>query len=162
MDNAISYVEVIRDQLVALDPASSAGYESRAAAYIEELRALDGEIRAAIATIPQGDRQLVVLHDAYQYFAAAYDLEVIATLLPGGAQQDPNAGAVVALIELIRERGVPAIYREPQFNAAVLTSVADETGVEVLLLYSNFADGVASYPELMRANAAALVEGLGR
>ena len=78
-----------------------------------------------------------------------------------GAQQDPSASQLVDLIELIDELGVEVIYGEPQFSTAVLDSVADETGATVLLLYSTYAGDVDSYQELMRANASALVEGLG-
>ena len=161
IENAIHYLEVIRDQLVELAPAERAGFESRAESYIEELRALDGEVRTLIGEIPDGQRRLVVMHDAYQYFAAAYGFELSAALLPAGAQRDPSAGAVVDLIELINELGVTAIFRESQFGASVLSAVADETDAEVLVLYSTFTDEVESYVELMRANARALVEGLG-
>lgn len=159
--NAMHYVEVIRDHLVELDAANQSGYEERAAAYLEELVTLDDDVRAAVAAIPEDQRQLVVMHDAYQYLASAYGLDLAAALLPAGAQQDPSAGAVVDLIELIDDLGVGAIYREPQFSAAVLESVAGETGVRVLVLHSTFAEEVESYAELMRANVDALVDGLG-
>jgi ABC-type Zn uptake system ZnuABC Zn-binding protein ZnuA len=160
--NANHYVEVIRDHLIELDAANRSGYEQRAAAYLDELRVLDDEVRAAVAAIPEAQRQLVVMHDAYQYLASAYDLELAAALLPAGAQQDPSAGAVVQLIELIDDLGVSAIYREPQFSASVLDTIADETGVRVLLLHSTYTVDIESYVDLMRANADALVDGLGR
>ena len=159
VSNAVHYVEQIRDHLVALDPGRAAGYRARAAAYVEQLEALDQELRDEIAAIPEGVRELVVFHDAYQYFAAAYGLELIASVLPLGAQQEPGAAAVGKLIELIEEREITAIYREPQFGASVLESIADETGVAVLVIRSTYSDGIDSYVELMRANLAVLLEG---
>ena len=159
--NAAHYVEVIRDRLVALDPAERAGYEARASAYLAELDVIDDEVRSTIARIPEERRRLVVMHDAYQYLAAAYGLELVAALLPVGAQQDPAAGAVVELIELVNELEVPAIYREPQFSGSVLDAVAEETGVRVLTLHSTIDGTVDSYAAMMRANAEALVDGLG-
>ena len=161
VSNARRYVEQIRDHLVELDPEAADRYSERAGAYLEELDALDEEVVTAIAAIPEANRQLVVLHDAYSYLANAYGMELAASLLPAGAQADPSASEVVALIELIDDLGVPVIYREPQFSASVLDAVAEETGTTVLVLYSTFAEGIDSYVELMRANAAALVEGLG-
>jgi manganese/iron transport system substrate-binding protein len=161
VSNAIHYVEQIRDHLVELDPSSADGYRARSAAYILELEALDAEVGETIGSIPVESRKLVVLHDAYQYLAHAYGLQIAAALLPVGAQQDSSASEVAALIKLIEQLGVPVIYREPQFSAAVLDSIAEETGVRVMVLYSTYAEGIDSYEALMRANAAALVEGLG-
>jgi ABC-type Zn uptake system ZnuABC Zn-binding protein ZnuA len=68
----------------------------------------------------------------------------------------------------VRTQGVPAIYREPQFSSAILDAVARETGVRVLVLYSDAFDSSAaagarsvdSYEAMMRANARALLDGL--
>jgi ABC-type Zn uptake system ZnuABC Zn-binding protein ZnuA len=169
--NAIRYVENIRDALVDVDPEHAAGYESRAAAYVERLRALDAEVRAAVAQIPETQRQLVVFHDAFGYFAAAYGLELVAAVLPAGAGQEPSAADVSAIVEAVREAGVPAVYTEPQFDAGVLELAAQESGARVLTLYSGAFDtgeggaadtpAIDDYEAMMRANAAALLDGLG-
>ena len=168
--NAIGYVENIRDGLVAVDPERRAGYESRAATYVERLLELDSEVRAAVASIPEERRRLVVLHDAYRYFGAAYGLETVAAALPSGAAQEPSAADVAAIVGEVREAGIPAVYAEPQFDAGVLELVAEEAGARVLTLYSvpvgdgggaGDGPGIDSYEAMMRANAAALVAGLG-
>ena len=158
--NAAHYVEQIADRLATLDPEHAAGYKARAAAYVLELDLLDDELRETIGAIPEASRELVVFHDAYRYFASAYGISLTASVLPAGAQQDPSAAAVAELIELIEERAIAAVYREPQFGASVLDSIAEETGAKVLVLRSTFSDHVDSYIEMMRANAAALVAGL--
>ncbi|HEX6972693.1 MAG TPA: zinc ABC transporter substrate-binding protein, partial [Limnochordia bacterium] len=58
----IRCVEHIRDRLAEIDPAHAADYRRQAAAYIETLRALDAEIRAEIATLPEAQRVLVTAH----------------------------------------------------------------------------------------------------
>src|SRR5208283_413383 len=68
--NARRYVENIRDALKAADPERAALYESRAAAYLATLEALDKEVAAAIAAIPSQRRRIVSTHDAFGYFAA--------------------------------------------------------------------------------------------
>ena len=78
------------------------------------------------------------------------------------AGQGPSARAVSDLIVAIQNQGVKAVFKEPQVNAAILESVADETGVRVRDLLSDaFIDGVSTYIDLMRFNATQLVEGLG-
>ncbi len=160
--NAMVYVRNIANALVAADPDNAAAYREREAAYLAELQALDEEVRAAIAGIPQDHRVLIVYHDAFQYFAAEYGLELAATLLPGNPSQQASAAAVAEIIEIVGDRHVGAVYREPQFAAEAIEAIAQEAGVRALTLYSAaFTDEVDSYVKLMRANANALVDGLG-
>ncbi|MCY3655517.1 MAG: metal ABC transporter substrate-binding protein [Chloroflexi bacterium] len=159
--NAMVYVQNIADGLAAADPDNAAEYRQRAEAYLAELQALDEEVHAAISQIPQDHRVLIVYHDAFQYFAVEYGLELAAAVLPGNPSQQASAAAVAEIIEIVAGRHVGAVYREPQFPADALEAIAEEAGVEVLVLYSGaFAGDVDTYVELMRANAQALVEGL--
>ena len=160
--NAMVYVRNIADGLAAADPDNAAAYRERADSYLAELQELDEEVRAAIAGIPQDRRVLIVYHDAFQYFAAEYGLELAAAVLPASPSQQASAAAVAEIIEIVADRDVGAVYREPQFAAAALEAIAEEAGVRVLTLYSAaFTDEVGSYVELMRENANALVDGLG-
>ena len=158
---AISYVQSILLALAANDPEGATEYAANAAAYADELLALDAEIEAALASIPPERRKLVTFHDAYPYLARRYGLEVVAVVVPSPGQE-PSARAIVDLIGAIEAQNVSAVYKEPQFNADVLESAADEAVVRVLDLLSDaYIDGVESYIDLMRFNAAQLQEGLG-
>ncbi len=161
VENVIHYVEQIEAHLSELDADNADDYEERASDYVATLEELDDEIAATLSTIPEGQREMVVFHDAYQYFAEHYEFELSAALLPGNAQQDPSAEAVVDLIELINERSIPAVFREPQYNASVLETIADETGTEVFTIHSTYSDGIETYVDLMRANAESLASALG-
>ena len=160
--NAMVYVRNIANGLVAADPDNASAYREREEAYLAELQALDEEVRATIAGIPPERRVLVVYHDAFQYFAAEYGLELAAAVLPASPSQQASAAAVAEIIDIVAGRNVGAVYREPQFAAAALEAIAGEAGVRVLTLYSGaFTDEVSTYIEAMRANAKALAEGLG-
>ena len=160
--NAMVYVRNITDGLVAADPDNAAGYRERAEAYLAQLQALDEEVRSIISAIPPERRVLVVYHDAFQYFAAEYGLDLAAAVLPASPSQQASAAAVAEIIEIIAGRNVGAVYREPQFAADALEAIAEEAGVEVLVLYTAaFTGDVDSYIALMRENASALAEGLG-
>ena len=160
--NAMVYVRNIANGLVAADPDNASAYREREEAYLAELQALDEEVRATIAGIPRERRVLIVYHDAFQYFAAEYGLELAAAVLPASPSQQASAAAVAEIIEIVSGRNVGAVYREPQFAAAALEAIAGEAGVRVLTLYSGaFTDEVSTYIEAMRANAKALAEGLG-
>ena len=161
VQNAMHYVESIRDGLIQVDPAGADVYRANAAAYLQELDALDKETAAAIATIPPERRRLVTLHDSFPYFAQRYGLEIVGVVeeSPG---QEPSAGDLAALIDKIRSQNVPTLFAEPEFDAAVLQAAAAEAGVKVKTLLSDaYADNVHSYVELIRFDAQQLVEGLG-
>lgn len=158
--NAIHYVENIRDALVEADAEHAAGYEERAGAYIEELETLDGEVRETLTSIPEGQRTIVAFHDAYQYLAHEYGLEVVASVAPANPNQETSAQAIAEIVAEVRELGVRAVYKEPEFSGQSLDLIARETGTEVLTLYGTVTDDVPTYAEMMRANAESLVEGL--
>ena len=58
--------------------------------------------------------------------------------------------------------GLPAVFKEPQFNADVLEVAAADACVQVFDLLSDaYVDDVDSYVDLMRFNMNQLLEGLG-
>ena len=68
---------------------------------------------------------------------------------------------MVKILERIREDGVPAIFSEPQFGAAVLGRAAEDAGVRVGTIYSDTVGAeVSSYIDMMRYNATSLLENL--
>jgi len=157
VQNAIAYVERIRDALVEIDPASADAYRTNADSYLAELRALDAEVAAAIDSIPSDRRKLVTFHDAFPYLAQRYGLEVVGVVVasPG---KEPSAKDVADLVEAIAAEDVPAVFKEPQFNASILELAADDAGVEICTLYSGALDKkVDTYVKLMRFDAKELV-----
>jgi ABC-type Zn uptake system ZnuABC Zn-binding protein ZnuA len=130
VSNGIRYVEQIAEQLATVDPAHAAEYEAGTATYTERLRALDTSVREQINTIPEQDRKIVSFHEAFPYFANAYGLEIVGTVIdaPG---QDPSAGEIADLIEAIRSSGARAVFSEAQFNPELAKTIADEAGVKV-------------------------------
>jgi manganese/iron transport system substrate-binding protein len=153
VQNAIAYVEHIRDALVEIDPAAAETYRANADSYLAELRALDEEVAAAIEPIPSERRKLVTYHDAFPYLALRYGLEVVGVVVasPG---KEPSAKDVANLVDTITAEDVPAVFKEPQLNARILELAADDAGVEVCTLYSGTLDKkVNTYVKLMRFNA---------
>lgn len=128
---AAKYVERIVDALVAADPAGADTYRSAGDAYRAELAELDAWARDTLAAIPLADRGVVSFHDAFPYYARAYGLTVVDTIVdaPG---QDPSAGALADLIAVIRANDVAAILSEAQFSPEIVTTIADETGATVV------------------------------
>lgn len=156
------YVERIADELARIDPDNAEAYRSNGQAYAAELDELDAFAREALAAVPRENRRVVSLHDAFGYFAAAYGLEIIDTVIasPG---QDPSAGEVAAVIDAIRESEVRAILAEAQFPTDLAERIAEETGVRVVtgLVSDSLGESPAdTYIGLIRTDVELIVEAL--
>ncbi len=156
------YVKRIVAGLQAAAPARAAQLQASGDAYLARLETLDAAIRAEVATIPPANRKLVSYHDAFPYFAAAYGLTIVGTVVPAPGQ-DPSAGQVVALIDAIRASGVRAIFSEAQFNPKIEQQLAAEAGVTVVSNLYNDALGAPpadTYEGMMQWDADRVVEAL--
>lgn len=126
---AQKYVERIRDALTEADPAGREGYASRAAAYVTQLRTLDGEVRQKVATIPAARRKLVTSHDAFPYYAKAYGLEVVG-FTQTEAGKEPSAGDLAALVRTVKAANVPAVFVERGVSPRLAEALARDAGVK--------------------------------
>ena len=167
VENVVQMVELIRDELVELAPEHEADFTQNAEAYIEELTQLDGWIADQIDTIPPEQRQLVTTHDAFQYYTEAYGMEVAGTLIGISTEERPSAQTVQKLAETVEASGVPAIFAETTLNPRLITTVAEEAGVQLSPqeLYSDSVGAANSdgdtYINMMVANTEAIVTNLG-
>jgi ABC-type Mn2+/Zn2+ transport system permease subunit/ABC-type Zn uptake system ZnuABC Zn-binding protein ZnuA len=164
--NAAAMVPTIAEELTALDPEGEAVYAANADGLLAELAALDEDIEAAVATVPAENRTLITYHDAWTYFARDHGLEFVAAVQPGD-YSEPSAAELRAVIDLLRERDVPAVFGSEVFPTRVLDTIASETGaVYVGDLSDDALPGDAgapehTYVEMMRRNAIVIVEALG-
>jgi ABC-type Zn uptake system ZnuABC Zn-binding protein ZnuA/ABC-type Mn2+/Zn2+ transport system permease subunit len=127
--NAIAAVEHIEAALSQAEPSKKAEFESRAEAYVARLRALDSGIVACFAQVPKPERKLVTDHDAFNYFAARYGIQVVGAIIPSQTTQaQPSAGETTQLIGLIEREHVHAVFPESSINARLARAVARETG----------------------------------
>lgn len=110
-------VEAVRDALSEETPENAESYRENAAAYLEELQALDIYVRQSISSVPQDSRVLITAHDAFNYFGRAYGMEVLGVQ---GISTTSEAGVndVNRLVDLIVDRNIQAVFVE--------TSVADK------------------------------------
>jgi zinc/manganese transport system substrate-binding protein/manganese/iron transport system substrate-binding protein len=157
----IEAMPAIVTHLSEIDPDGADTYAGNAAAYMVELEALDAELEASFAVIPEERRVLVVFHDAYTYFAARYGLEVVGVVIRN-PQADISAGEVLDLLQTIDEYNVPVIFAEPQFNTSILDSITAEADIDIgMLLSDSFGGEVDTYLGMMRYNRDSIVRHLG-
>ncbi|GHT92463.1 metal ABC transporter substrate-binding protein [Betaproteobacteria bacterium] len=164
--NVDRYVANIAAALIKVDPAGADLYRTRAARYRDELKALDADIRHAIAALPAERRRVVSSHDAFGYFAHAYGLSFLA---PVGVSNDaePTAKEVARLITQLRQEKAAAVFVENITDPRLIERIRIEGGAIMGgTLYADAlsaADGPApTYLKLMRHNLDTLMTALRR
>lgn len=163
VSNVQAYAQIIRDTLIEADPQHAAEYTRSTDAYLEELEALDEEVRETLAEIPESQRTLITTHDSFGYLASAYDFQIAGFVSPNPSVE-PSLTERRRLTETIRNLDVPAVFLEPNLaqRSSTLQEIAQEEGVAVCtILGDSFTAEVNTYVEMMRFNANSLRECLG-
>lgn len=155
-------VDNVAAGLAEADPRGRATYERNAAAYKREIDRMEKDILVEFAPIPPARRNLVTSHDAFGYFARAYDIEVVGSVLPTvTTASEPSARRVRELMDEIRTRRVRTIFTEEAVDATLERQIAREAGATVSTsLYADVLGGPGSGAETFidaeLANARAL------
>ncbi|GGE51967.1 ABC transporter substrate-binding protein [Agaricicola taiwanensis] len=162
--NAQVYVANIADAFCEADAAGCETYKSNAAAYREELAALDGDIRQAMAAIPEERRLAVVAHNAFRYFERDYGVRFLA---PTGVSTDSEASAadVAGVLRDMREKRAVAVFTENIADSRLVARIAADAGLTLAgTLYSDALSGpdgpAPSYIDMMRHNLRTITRAL--
>jgi len=163
----VTYIENIRDAVIALDPQNEASYRANAQAYIAKLRELDAWIARELAPIPPVERRLVTNHESLGYFADRYGFRVLGTIIPSvSADAEPSARQLARLVDRLRAENVKAVFLETGSNPKLARQVAQEAGIKVVTELSTHAlsgpDGPApTYIAMMEQDARIILSALG-
>lgn len=125
--NALIYVENIRKALVGLDPANADTYTANAAAYSDQIRALDAPLRARLSQIPPEQRWLVTSEGAFSYLCRDFGFKEL-YLWPINADQQGTPQQVRRVIEAVRANKIPVVFSESTISDKPARQVAKETG----------------------------------
>ena len=160
--------------LVKADPENAKYYESRGAAYLEELKNLDLWIKKRVAEIPEGQRKLVTSHDAFDYFASAYGFEV-ASLKGVSTVTDTKPEDLKRVVEYVKTNNIKKVFSENATSDKGVGLVAKSAGISVskekLAADSTFESGDqvelngekydrGTYIGMIKHNVNTIVEGL--
>ena len=155
--NAIIIVQTMADEASALFPEYAERINSNAAAYIERLWLLDAEIAEALK--PYAGRKIVPFHEAFPYFARAYQLE-IAAVISEEHENTLSPAQLSQVIEAVNNAGIPPLFIEPQYSSAAAYAVAAETGAKIYTLDPLVSgdETLDAYENGMRRNVETLLE----
>ena len=127
--NAKVIVKEIEKQLVKLDPDNSSKYKANSKKAQSELDNLTKNIKKDL----KKDLRFVVFHDAYQYFENRFGIKVLGALTVN-PDVLPGAEQLSEIREVIEHEKVNCLFSEPQFNPAIIKSIAKDTKVKTGVL----------------------------
>ncbi len=158
------YIENMKKSLVNMLPGDADSIEANYQRYRAELIELDEFIEAEIARIPPERRVLITSHDAFQYYGRRYGLE-LASVMGTSTEAEVQVADLLYLKEVIRTKGVSAIYVESTLNPKLIEQVASDE--KVIIGGKLFADslgdkesGADTYLKMLRQNTILIVKGL--
>jgi manganese/zinc/iron transport system substrate-binding protein len=162
--NAQVMVRIIRDALSAEDPDNADIYRANADRYLGLLSTTDAEIRALVATIPEGCRVLVSDIEFLTYYGDSYGLTTVGPAVsPFGNQAEAAQKDRDKMVTLIRRSPVKSIFAH-EGHADDVAPVSAAVGANVIELYADElgdpGSGADSYVGLMRTNTSLIVEAL--
>lgn len=117
----------IYNALAAASPGNEAAFKANYEALIADIDTLDNRITETLTGVTQ--RNFMVYHPAWGYFAAEYGLTQLPVQVGG---TDPSARELAALIDQAVAENIRVIFVQPTFSAANAQAIAREIGGEVL------------------------------
>jgi manganese/zinc/iron transport system substrate-binding protein len=162
--------ELIAATLARHDPDGAAVFERNLRVLLARIAALDAYAEQVLATIPARQRVLVTAHDAFNYFARRYGIEVQGIQ---GLSTESEAGLrrLQELVELLIERRIPAVFVEtsvPDRNVLALVEGAAARGHRVVVGGELFSDAMGApgtyegtYVGMMDHNVTTIARALG-
>ena len=165
-NNALIYVENVRKALVQYDPANEATYNANAAAYSEQIKAMDAPLRSRLDLIPENERWLVTSEGAFSYLARDYGLKEL-YLWPINADQQGTPQQVRKVIDAVRANAIPVVFSESTVSDKPAKQVAKETGAAyggiVYVDSLSEADGpTPTYLKLLEVTVDTIAKGFGK
>jgi len=136
------------------DQSAAATLEAHTAHLLARVREIHEQHETRLE--PFRGKAIVTQHAAFGRLAARYHLE-IAAVLRAGEMSEPTPAVIAQVAALAREKGVKAIFAEPQSSSADARRLAEATNLRMLTLDPL---GAGNWEELMLQNLESLIEGL--
>jgi len=154
--NAKLMVDAIAAALADRDPTHAAIYVANADALQAKLDQLDAELEVELAAVKEVP--FIVFHDAYQYFETRYGLAGVGSITVNPDQR-PGAKRLQSIRKMIASLGARCVFREPNFEPAVVETVIAGTAARIGVLDPEGAaldEGPEMFFKLMRGTADSL------
>ena len=164
LENAMVYVDNIRDAFIEHDPDNADAYRENARAYKAEIRATIRPLRDQIQQIPPDRRWLTSCEGAFSYLIRDFGMKEL-YLWPMNSDATGTPQQVRKVVDTVRSENIPVVFCESTVNTDPARQVARTTGAEYggeLYVDSiTDADGAApTYLDVLRVTSKTIADGL--
>ena len=164
LENALIYIDNIRDGLTKHDPQNATIYKENAQNYKTEITNAIAPLKEKILAIPQEERWLVSSEGAFSYLARDFKMKEL-YLWPINADQQGTPQQVRKVIDTVRKNNIKVVFSESTVSSAPAKQITRETDAKyggVLYVDSlSEPDGdVPTYIDLLRITSQTIVNGL--
>lgn len=125
----IYMIEIIKDELIKLDPANEDFYKNNAKNYIEKIRETDQRIREIIKD--KDSKYMLVYHPSFGYFAEEYNLEMV-SIEEGG--KEATAKHLQEIIDFAKENNIKKIFYQAEIDSRQTEAISEEIEAELIKL----------------------------
>ena len=126
-EQGLIYVENIRKGLTSQAPEHAEYFAARAAAYSDQIRAIDKQLEESLSQLPENNRVLVTCEGAFSYLTNDYGLtEEYLWAINSESQGSPQQ--VAKIIEVVKEKQIPAVFCESTVEPRIQQEVVAATG----------------------------------
>ena len=162
--NVQHFATVLADEFTKLAPEHAAAFERNAADYIAKLDQVQADLVDALATIPESHRLLVTCEGAFSYLTRDAGLDE-AYIWPVNAEQQVTPQRLAAVIDVVTESEVPAVFCESTVSERPMLQVVSATqaqfGGTLYVDSLSLDDGpVPTYLDLIAHDVDVIVEAL--
>ncbi|HJW13858.1 MAG TPA: metal ABC transporter substrate-binding protein [Thermoanaerobaculia bacterium] len=128
-NNGRVIARAIEAKLSSLDPAGASEYRANLAAF--EAKIVEAEKRWDAMLAPYAGTEVVTYHNSWPNFLKRFRLKAAGYIEPKPGIP-PSPAHTVELINMMREKKVPAILMEPYFDEKAPKAIAGQTGAKLL------------------------------
>lgn len=114
-------VEMIRDELMLMDPDNAQVYQENAKEFLADLQALDQEFQGIFQETQA--KTFLIYHPSYGYFAEDYGLNMVAIEDEG---KEATIQGMEAIIELAKSKNIHVIFYQEEFDSQQAEIIAKE------------------------------------
>jgi ABC-type Zn uptake system ZnuABC Zn-binding protein ZnuA len=130
-ENGRAITATIEEALTRASPGDRALFEANRGRFLGRLDAGLTRWRAALA--PWRGARIVVVHETWPYFAAHFDLKIVAAAEPAPGVP-PTPSELAALIARMRTGAVALVIGDPYSDPQLLRQLADRSGARAVTL----------------------------
>jgi zinc/manganese transport system substrate-binding protein len=155
--NAARMAATLVRAMVAADPTNAEFYRQNAKNFVIEITDLHKELQAKFK--PYAGLKVVTFHKAWEYFADAFDINIVTTIEPKPLIT-PSAAEVKKVIDMMKRENVKIVICETYSDLSLSTSIAKAVGAQVITLPDHVSgvSGADSYQELFRYDINKLID----